>query len=396
MVGYRRLEGFEGRGGAVAACRHRQGEGLANTGHHLPIKGDPVPFSTARAASREAGQTAGSDLASPVPWSTNVGLVPLRFCGDGCPVNSSRLERQYRDRQASRHAREVGQQRSGGRRCPNRTGTSEWTGLRGTTRCACSTAMAETVGVAIETPRGPVVESLLALGLAVHSINPKQLDRFRDRYSPAGAKDDRRDARAGLGAAHRPALPAPGGGVRPGGRRTARVVADRRRAQARAGAADQPHGRPTVALLRGVQPRLPGVQPRRRGSRGVLGSGLWKRVPTPTAAYGVAPVIVRQAVEEVPHPAHRRGRAEDPAVAAAPRRRPAADGDPQPRQAEEQRDATILRSMPGVGRLVLGRASARRCLAEADDARRRRRLPRAPLPVRGGAGHPAVRSGSGS
>ena len=51
------------------------------------------------------------------------------------------------------------------------------------------------VGVAIETPRGPVVESLLAHGLAVHSINPKQLDRFRDRYSPAGAKDDRRDAR---------------------------------------------------------------------------------------------------------------------------------------------------------------------------------------------------------
>ena len=32
-------------------------------------------------------------------------------------------------------------------------------------------------------------------GFAVHSINPKQLDRFRDRISPAGAKDDRRDAR---------------------------------------------------------------------------------------------------------------------------------------------------------------------------------------------------------
>ena len=26
-------------------------------------------------------------------------------------------------------------------------------------------------------------------------LNPKQLDRFRDRFSPAGAKDDRRDAR---------------------------------------------------------------------------------------------------------------------------------------------------------------------------------------------------------
>ena len=48
---------------------------------------------------------------------------------------------------------------------------------------------------AIETPRGPVVESLMEHGFAVHSVNPKQLDRFRDRLSPAGAKDDRRDAR---------------------------------------------------------------------------------------------------------------------------------------------------------------------------------------------------------
>src|SRR3954469_2739646 len=31
-------------------------------------------------------------------------------------------------------------------------------------------------------------------GFRVHSINPKQLDRFRDRFSPAGAKDDSRDA----------------------------------------------------------------------------------------------------------------------------------------------------------------------------------------------------------
>jgi len=37
-------------------------------------------------------------------------------------------------------------------------------------------------------------ETLLEHGFAVFSINPKQLDRFRDRYSPAGAKDDRRDA----------------------------------------------------------------------------------------------------------------------------------------------------------------------------------------------------------
>ena len=50
-------------------------------------------------------------------------------------------------------------------------------------------------GIAIETPHGPVVETLMERGFAVHSVNPRQLDRFRDRFSPAGAKDDRRDAR---------------------------------------------------------------------------------------------------------------------------------------------------------------------------------------------------------
>jgi transposase len=49
--------------------------------------------------------------------------------------------------------------------------------------------------VAIEVPRGAVVETLLERGLSVYSINPKQLDRFRDRFSVAGAKDDRLDAR---------------------------------------------------------------------------------------------------------------------------------------------------------------------------------------------------------
>lgn len=57
-------------------------------------------------------------------------------------------------------------------------------------------APADQVHVAIEVPHGPVVESLMERGFPVHSINPKQLDRFRDRFSPAGAKDDRRDAEA--------------------------------------------------------------------------------------------------------------------------------------------------------------------------------------------------------
>lgn len=50
------------------------------------------------------------------------------------------------------------------------------------------------IGVAIEVPHGPVVETLLERGFRVHAINPKQLDRFRDRFSLAGAKDDRRDS----------------------------------------------------------------------------------------------------------------------------------------------------------------------------------------------------------
>lgn len=49
------------------------------------------------------------------------------------------------------------------------------------------------IRVAIEVPHGPVVESLMERGLRVFSINPKQVDRFRDRFSPAGAKDDSRD-----------------------------------------------------------------------------------------------------------------------------------------------------------------------------------------------------------
>ena len=52
----------------------------------------------------------------------------------------------------------------------------------------------EQIAVAIEVNHGAVVEALLAKGLLVYSINPKLLDRLRDRFSMAGAKDDRRDA----------------------------------------------------------------------------------------------------------------------------------------------------------------------------------------------------------
>ena len=60
---------------------------------------------------------------------------------------------------------------------------------------ARSGGSAPDIPVAIEVPHGPVVESLMDRGFAVYAINPKQLDRFRDRFSPGGAKDDSLDAR---------------------------------------------------------------------------------------------------------------------------------------------------------------------------------------------------------
>jgi transposase len=55
------------------------------------------------------------------------------------------------------------------------------------------------IAVAIEVPHGPVVDALLDRGFAVYAINPKQLERLRDRVSLAGAKDDQRDARVAAG-----------------------------------------------------------------------------------------------------------------------------------------------------------------------------------------------------
>ena len=50
------------------------------------------------------------------------------------------------------------------------------------------------VKIAIEVTSGPIVETLMERGFRVYSINPKQMDRLRDRFTLAGAKDDSRDA----------------------------------------------------------------------------------------------------------------------------------------------------------------------------------------------------------
>ncbi|MGA7324896.1 MAG: IS110 family transposase [Rhodomicrobium sp.] len=59
---------------------------------------------------------------------------------------------------------------------------------------AISAGGASQIYIAIEVPHGPVVETLIERGFTVHAINPKQMDRFRDRFTLAGAKDDSRDA----------------------------------------------------------------------------------------------------------------------------------------------------------------------------------------------------------
>ncbi len=58
-------------------------------------------------------------------------------------------------------------------------------------RTACDPAE---VAIAIEVAWGALVETLVENGFSVFSINPKQVDRFRDRFTVAGAKDDSRDA----------------------------------------------------------------------------------------------------------------------------------------------------------------------------------------------------------
>jgi transposase len=55
-------------------------------------------------------------------------------------------------------------------------------------------AAPEAIAIALETPRGVLVDTFIEMGFAVFAVNPKQLDRFRDRFTVAGAKDDAADA----------------------------------------------------------------------------------------------------------------------------------------------------------------------------------------------------------
>jgi transposase len=57
-----------------------------------------------------------------------------------------------------------------------------------------ATGSAAIIGVAIETCRGPAVERLLEMGVAVYPMNPKAAQRYRERNHISGAKNDFIDA----------------------------------------------------------------------------------------------------------------------------------------------------------------------------------------------------------
>ena len=149
-------------------------------------------------------------------------------------------------------------------------------------------------------PHGPVVETLMERGFAVHAINPKQLDRFRDRFTIAGAKDDRRDAVVMASALRtdphcfRPLATADPVIVEL--REWSRMAED---LDAGAEPPDQPRPRAALALLT--------RNARTRGRcRGGMAPRTLDAAPTPAKAARMREVDDRQSAEAPPHPPPRR------------------------------------------------------------------------------------------
>lgn len=86
---------------------------------------------------------------------------------------------------------------SGGDMVFEETVRNDWGAIEALRRAMQKTGTlgAEDVCIAVEDRNCALVDALLAHRFNVFTINPKQVDRFRDRISMGGAKDDRRDAR---------------------------------------------------------------------------------------------------------------------------------------------------------------------------------------------------------
>ena len=266
---------------------------------------------------------------------------------------------------------------------------------------ATTGAAPQAVGVAIEVPHGPVVETLMERGFAVHAINPKQLDRFRDRFSPAGAKDDRRDAhtmgdalRTDRHAFRRLDAAAPEiVELRAWSRIANDLTGDRTRLVnrarqqlwryypqllkvegdlARAWVRDLWRLAPTPAKARRVRVKTVAGLLKRHRVRRIDADAVLDRLREP--ALSVAPGTAEAAVahlevvfsqlDVIARQLARACREIDRLTAALARSAPAPEDGP---GMQEQRDVEILNSLPGVGRIVLATL-----LAEAHDPLRRR------------------------
>ena len=269
---------------------------------------------------------------------------------------------------------------------------------------------ATTVHVSIEVPHGAVVETLLERGFAVFAINPKQLDRFRDRFTVAGAKDDRRDARVladslrtDAGCFRRLAVDQP-------------VVIELREWSRMAEDLQQDRTRLANRLREQLRRYYPQCLALTADVAAPWFLDLWAVVPTPAQAATVRPAQIARVLKR-----HRLRKLKaaavltqlrSPALVVAPGTIPAAtahirtlsarlrlvhqqltechaqldtlcarlaaDAETPAGENREQRDGAILRSLPGVGRIVLATL-----LAEAAQplAQRDYHAPRAPSGV---------------
>lgn len=242
----------------------------------------------------------------------------------------------------------------------------------------------ERVRVAIEVSRGSVVETLMARQIKVFSINPKQLDRFRDRFTVAGAKDDRLDARVLADSLrtdeHRFREVSAESASVVELREWCRIAEELKKEQVRL-------GRQLYAQLARYYPQMVDL-----GKNQVLGwvLALWKAVPTPAHAQvkrkasiqkllakhhvrridatgvlealrakpvAVAPGVVNSAVGHITLLVERLEVVNRQLASTYQRldkqlEKLRSEGDPTG-QSIEQRDVEILRSLPGVGRIVL-------------------------------------------
>lgn len=259
----------------------------------------------------------------------------------------------------------------------------------------------EEVAVAIEVPHGAVVDSLLERGCLVFSLNPKQLDRFRDRFSPAGAKDDRRDSyvladslRTDRQCFRRLRVEEP-------------IVLELREWSRMYDELKNEEVRHTNRLREQLRRYFPQYLELTDDLGKTWFLQLWKRVPTPQEARTVSPKAVANILKK-----NKIRRITAPKVLETLRKKPLSvargtveaavahirlvverlevvsqqirqcertldtliaqlsadqDEDAETDERHEQRDAEILRSLPGVGRIVLATL-----LAEAADPLRRR------------------------